>query len=142
VFSVLYVAAAPWPAFYGTQFLRENKSLAATWMAACVVMSGFTLLPAMKVEDLTLMYVPSIRHWSAQLTGSSMSGGALMVIIGVLYLIFEKRLLAQSGFPEDSTEPARDVLSRALIGTQVSYRYENIGTFLTRSRLDSSFSPC
>lgn len=49
-----------------------------------------------------------------------------MVIIGVLYLIFEKRLLAKSGFPEDSTDPARDNLSRALIGAQVRHLYENM----------------
>jgi phosphatidylinositol glycan class N len=61
VFSVLYIAAASWPAFYGAQFLKENKFLVGTWMAICVVMSGFTLLPANKVEDLNMMYVlPSL----------------------------------------------------------------------------------
>ena len=54
---MLYIAAASWPAFYGVQFLKENKFVAGTWMVACIVMSGFTLLPAMKVEDLNLMYV-------------------------------------------------------------------------------------
>jgi phosphatidylinositol glycan class N len=54
---VLYIAAAPWPAFYGGQFLKENTLLAGTWVVSCVVMSGFTLLPANKVEDLNLMYV-------------------------------------------------------------------------------------
>lgn len=49
-----------------------------------------------------------------------MSGGALMVLIGVLYLIFETRLLAKSGFQGDSTERANNSLSRALIGAQVS----------------------
>jgi phosphatidylinositol glycan class N len=54
-FSVMFVGAAFWPAFYGTQFLKQNKSLAGTWIVACLAMSSFTLLPAMKVEDLTLM---------------------------------------------------------------------------------------
>lgn len=55
VFSVLYVAAASWPAFYGGTFLRENKLLASIWMVSCIIMSGFTLLPAIKTEDLNLM---------------------------------------------------------------------------------------
>ena len=58
--------------------------------------------------------------------GDSLSGGTLMVIIGVLYLIFEKKLLARSGFPGDSTEPALNVLSRGLLGAQVSRQHENI----------------
>jgi phosphatidylinositol glycan class N len=53
----MFVGAAFWPVFYGMQFLQENKSLVATWIVACLTMSTFTLLPAMKVEDLTLMYV-------------------------------------------------------------------------------------
>lgn len=54
---MLYIAAASWPVFYGGQFLKENKFLAGTWMVVCVLMSGFTLLPAVKVEDVNLMYV-------------------------------------------------------------------------------------
>jgi phosphatidylinositol glycan class N len=48
-----------------------------------------------------------------------MSGGALMVLIGVLYLIFETKLLAKSSLEGDSTERADNPLSRALIGAQV-----------------------
>jgi len=55
VFSVLWLAAAFWPAFYGTNFLQNNKELVGTWFVACLAMSSFTLLPAMKVEDVTLM---------------------------------------------------------------------------------------
>jgi phosphatidylinositol glycan class N len=47
--------AAFWPAFYGMRFIRANKELMGTWAVACVAMSSFTLLPAMKVEDVTLM---------------------------------------------------------------------------------------
>jgi phosphatidylinositol glycan class N len=50
----------------------------------------------------------------------SMSGGFLMVAIGILYLIFEKKLLRKSMLPGDSTEPAENGLSRSLIGAQVS----------------------
>ena len=43
-----------------------------------------------------------------------------MVIVGVLYLVFEENILARSGFPIDSTQPAQNVLSRSLIGAQVT----------------------
>jgi phosphatidylinositol glycan class N len=55
VFSVLFVAAAFWPAFYGLKFLAQNKFLVGTWVTACAMMSSFTLFPAIKVEDITLM---------------------------------------------------------------------------------------
>jgi phosphatidylinositol glycan class N len=55
VFSVLWALAAFWPLFYGTGFLRNNKELAATWVLSCAAMSSFTLLPAMKTEDVSLM---------------------------------------------------------------------------------------
>jgi phosphatidylinositol glycan class N len=55
VFSVLWGLAVFWPAFYGTGFLRVNKELTATWALSCLAMSSFTLLPAMKVEDVNLM---------------------------------------------------------------------------------------
>ncbi|KAH6673683.1 GPI ethanolamine phosphate transferas-like protein [Halenospora varia] len=103
VYSVLSIAAAFWPVFYGTAFVGANKTLVATWMVSCVAMSSFTLLPAMKVEDLSLV----------------MSGGYLMVAIGVLYLVFEKRLLAKSKLVGDSTAPANDSLSRSLLGIQI-----------------------
>jgi Phosphatidylinositolglycan class N (PIG-N) len=37
--------------------MRENKVLIATWVAVCLVMSTFTFLPVVKVEDITMMYV-------------------------------------------------------------------------------------
>ena len=54
-----------------------------------------------------------------------MSGGALMVAIGVLYLVFEKKLLSKSKLAGDSTSPADNALSRSLVGIQV--RYSEIG---------------
>ncbi|KAH8659058.1 GPI ethanolamine phosphate transferase-like protein [Tricladium varicosporioides] len=103
VYSVLSIAAAFWPVFYGRTFVGANKTLVATWMASCAAMSSFTLLPAMKVEDLSLV----------------MSGGYLMVAIGVLYLVFEKRLLGKSNLVGDSTAPANDLISRSLLGIQI-----------------------
>jgi hypothetical protein len=58
-----------------------------------------------------------------------------MVIIGVLYLTFEKRLLAESGFPADSTAPAHNTLSRLLVGAQVRSQLDNPkDPHLTRAR--------
>ncbi|TVY83862.1 GPI ethanolamine phosphate transferase [Lachnellula suecica] len=119
VFSVLFGAAAFWPAFYGTGFLGANKALVGTWAASCMAMSSFTLLPAMKVEDLTLV----------------MSGGALMALIGVTYLIFEKKLLTKSKMANDSTAPADNTLSRALVGIQIGFIV--LAMFVTRSSIMS-----
>lgn len=52
---MLFVGAAFWPAFYGMGFLKTNKALVATWTVSCAMMSSFTLLPAMKTEDVAVM---------------------------------------------------------------------------------------
>ncbi|EKD19777.1 uncharacterized protein L3040_001878 [Drepanopeziza brunnea f. sp. 'multigermtubi'] len=115
VFSVIWVVAAFWPAFYGMKFLRTNKELVGTWVASCVAMSSFTLLPAMKVEDVALI----------------VSGGCLMAAIGVAYLIFEEKLLYKAEPVGASTEPAKNSLSRALIGAQIGFII--LATIVTRS---------
>lgn len=48
-----------------------------------------------------------------------MSGGSTMVAVGILYLVFEQSLLAKSKLCGDSTAPADNSLSRALVGVQV-----------------------
>ncbi|QSZ33112.1 hypothetical protein DSL72_002698 [Monilinia vaccinii-corymbosi] len=103
IFSVLFIGATFWPAFYGLGFLNKNKVLTLTWIASCMGMSTFTLLPAMKVEDIDLI----------------LYGGALMVAVGALYLSFEKKLLAKSKMAGDSIAPADNLLSRSLIGAQI-----------------------
>ena len=55
VFSVLFIAAATWPIFYGAKFVNENKFLVGTWITSCGIMSTFTLLPAIKTENISLM---------------------------------------------------------------------------------------
>jgi phosphatidylinositol glycan class N len=55
VLTGLYILAAFWPATYGFSFLRAHAALSLTWFLSCLTMSTFTLLPAMKVEDRTLM---------------------------------------------------------------------------------------
>lgn len=42
-----------------------------------------------------------------------------MVVIGMLYLVFEKKLLAKTKLPGESTEVVDNTLSRSLIGAQV-----------------------
>jgi GPI ethanolamine phosphate transferase 1 len=42
-----------------------------------------------------------------------------MAVIGILYLVFEKKLLLKSKLSKDSTAPADNTLSRSLIGVQV-----------------------
>lgn len=44
-----------------------------------------------------------------------------MVVIGVSYLIFEKKLLSKSKLTGDSTLPADNTLSRSLTGIQVNH---------------------
>ncbi len=56
ILTGLFVIGAFWPAGYGLSFLKDHLALAATWFIACLCMSSFTLLNAMKVEDVNLMY--------------------------------------------------------------------------------------
>ena len=62
VFSACFVVAAFWPAIYGKTFLLRNSMLITTWVLSCLVMSTFTLLPAVKTEDTNLMSVLLIHH--------------------------------------------------------------------------------
>ena len=55
VYTICFIAASLWPAAYGQDFLMRNKILIATWVAACLSMSVFTLLSAIKTESITLM---------------------------------------------------------------------------------------
>ena len=43
----------------------------------------------------------------------------MMALIGVLYLVFEKKLLVKSKMRGDSTLPGDNSISRALVGVQV-----------------------
>lgn len=43
--------------FYGREFIMHNKILIGTWTVACSSMSIFTLLPAIKTENINMMYV-------------------------------------------------------------------------------------
>ena len=59
-----------------------------------------------------------------------------MAVIGLLYLAFEKYLLKTSKLHGESTAPADNMLSRALIGAQVRIpKLEETYSLLTRNRL-------
>jgi phosphatidylinositol glycan class N len=125
IYTFCYLLAAAWPLFYGTDFLQENVLLCATWALACAAMSVFTLLPAIKVEDSNMMYVDLTVDQSTRLTldSPSLLGGFLILLVGVVYLAFEKELLLQSS-PSISkkvaaVEVSEDGVSRIILGAQV-----------------------
>ena len=57
ILSILFVLGAFWPVVYGISFLQKHAALSVTWFLSCLSMSTFTLLPAMKTEDVNLMLV-------------------------------------------------------------------------------------
>ncbi|KAI9847043.1 MAG: Glycosyl phosphatidyl inositol anchor synthesis [Thelocarpon superellum] len=97
VFSVCFVLAAFWPALHGRDFIVQNRSLMLTWGGCCFLMSTFTLLPVVKVEDVTLILL----------------GGALMFAVGALYLLYEKSIVSASN------SKGNDGISRSILGAQV-----------------------
>ncbi|KAF4125306.1 GPI ethanolamine phosphate transferase 1 [Geosmithia morbida] len=113
IFTGLFLLAALWPAAYGIEFLRYHGLLSATWSISCIAMSVFTLLPAMKVESVPLILV----------------GGALMVLIGFLYLALEDFVLADFTRVE-GIKPASST-SRIITGIQVGLTL--LATLVTRS---------
>ncbi|CAK7269396.1 Glycosyl phosphatidyl inositol anchor synthesis [Sporothrix epigloea] len=107
IFTALFILGAFWPAVHGILFLRNHFYLAALWFVSCLSMSTFTLLPAMKVENVGLI----------------MLGGTVMVLIGVIYLLFENTILndftAVSTVQTAAAASARDPVTKALLGAQV-----------------------
>ncbi|KAK3323579.1 Phosphatidylinositolglycan class N-domain-containing protein [Cercophora scortea] len=102
ILTILFILGAFWPAANGISFLQKHASLSATWFLSCLAMSTFTLLPALKVEDVNLILI----------------GGALMVVVGLLYLIFEDFVLGDFSWPEKSSS-AKRYLDRSLVGIQI-----------------------
>ena len=104
IYTVCYLLATAWPLYYGTAFVSKNWMLCGTWALSCAAMSIFTLLPANKVEDSSLI----------------MLGGALILILGVLYIALEKSLLVQTAPDHEGLASARpDSISRMILGVQV-----------------------
>lgn len=42
-----------------------------------------------------------------------------MTFVGIIYLVFEKRILSKTKLEGDSTAPADDLISRTLVAIQV-----------------------
>ncbi|KAL8809872.1 MAG: hypothetical protein Q9200_003055, partial [Gallowayella weberi] len=104
VYTICFIAAAFWPLIYGRDFISRNTLLIATWIVACVSMSGFTLLPVIKIENINVILI----------------GGLLMASVGLLYLLFEKSILSASSSAEGHlASPRADRLSRTILGTQI-----------------------
>ncbi|KAJ9298193.1 hypothetical protein DTO271G3_3798 [Paecilomyces variotii] len=98
IYTVCFLLAAFWPLAYGSEFLTTNKLLSATWAIGCSLMSTFTLLPAVKVESITMITV----------------GGLLMFLTGALYLVFEETIARHSGASVVSS-----IGSRIVMGVQL-----------------------
>jgi phosphatidylinositol glycan class N len=104
MYTLCYLLAIFWPASYGLEFLRQNRVICATWAVACASMSVFTVLPAIKVEDIGLILM----------------GGALMLLTGILYIAFEKSVLVPATSSQTGlAAPKVDQVSRILTGVQI-----------------------
>ncbi|KAI3402246.1 hypothetical protein diail_175 [Diaporthe ilicicola] len=104
VLTVLFAVAAFWPLASGVSFVRSRPALSLIWAVSCLSMGSFTLLPpAMKKENISTIVL----------------GGVLMVAIGVLYLVFEERVLSDFSTTVSKTKHVRKEISRTLIGIQV-----------------------
>lgn len=55
IFTVCFALGALWPVIHGFSFIRSHPLLSATWSLGCGLMSSFTLLPVIKVENLDTM---------------------------------------------------------------------------------------
>lgn len=118
IYTICFVLAATWPAFYGWAFVEQNKLLTGSWAGGCLVMSTFTLLPVIKVEDANTITL----------------GGLLSFSAGILYLLFEKRITTSSS-PTKSKRLSANSLSRTIMGAQVGLILLSI--LVTRSSVAS-----
>ena len=102
IFTVCYILGAAWPLYLGVGFLKQNKSIVGAWIIGCLVLSTFTLLPVIKVENANTITM----------------GGLLMLGTGVLYLVFEKSITSRSR-SGGTTVRDFDYISRSIMGAQV-----------------------
>ncbi|KIW06098.1 uncharacterized protein PV09_03267 [Verruconis gallopava] len=115
LYTICYLLAIAWPAFYGTEFCKKHAILVLTWMTSCASMSVFTLLPAMKVENPTLIF----------------SAGVLMGAIGVMYLVFEDRIVNQL----EGVTVEQSPFARTIFGLQIGLVF--LSMVVTRSGISS-----
>ncbi|UKZ73458.1 Glycosyl phosphatidyl inositol anchor synthesis [Trichoderma virens FT-333] len=116
ILTGLFILGTIWPFMCGTSFIRSNALLSTTWAISCLAMSTFTLLPAMKVENVDLIVV----------------SGVVMSLVGVLYMAFEPYVL--SDFSSESTNSSNhtsSLVARVATGIQVGLII--LATLVTRS---------
>ncbi|KAJ4243585.1 Glycosyl phosphatidyl inositol anchor synthesis [Fusarium torreyae] len=101
ILTGLFVLGAFWPTTQGISFLRSHLLVSLLWFFSCLAMSTFTLLPAMKIENIPLILV----------------GGGLMAAIGLAYLVLEDFIL--SDFASFKSKSQRLHTSRTLLGIQI-----------------------
>ena len=104
IYTVCYLLATTWPLFYGREFAKRNLGTIAMWIVSCLMMSSFTLLPANKLENVSLI----------------MLGGGLMFGIGAVYLAFEEKILTSSQSKSSSVDAKTGLNSRLILSVQVS----------------------
>ncbi|EKV15930.1 GPI ethanolamine phosphate transferase 1 [Penicillium digitatum PHI26] len=103
IFTVCFALGALWPVIHGLSFIRSHALLSATWALGCGLMSSFTLLPVIKVENLdTITY-----------------GGLLMFLTGILYLLFEDAIIGDRDPESKEPNVTGRVGSRVLMGIQL-----------------------
>ncbi|OJD10548.1 GPI ethanolamine phosphate transferase 1 [Emergomyces pasteurianus Ep9510] len=115
IYTICFILAAIWPVFYGIGFLSRNTLVVASWSIGCGSMSIFTLLPANKVEDTTMITI----------------GGTLLVLTGLLYLIFEESITPHS----NTLSIAVSKGSRRIMGMQIGMIL--LAIVVTRSSITS-----
>jgi phosphatidylinositol glycan class N len=118
IYTVCYLAATVWPALYGQDFVKKNIGTVATWVISCVAMSAFTMLPAVKTES----------------TGLILLGGGLMFTVGLLYLLFERSILADTESRNELAEPELDGKSRVVLSIQLGLVL--LSMIVTKSSID------
>ncbi|KAJ5498356.1 GPI ethanolamine phosphate transferase 1 [Penicillium expansum] len=103
IFTVCFALGALWPIIHGFSFIRSHALLSATWALGCGLMSSFTLLPVIKVENLdTITY-----------------GGLLMFLTGILYLLFEDAIIGHRDLESKEANAIGRVGSRIIMGIQL-----------------------
>ncbi|KAL5086920.1 Glycosyl phosphatidyl inositol anchor synthesis [Trichoderma cf. simile WF8] len=116
ILTGLFILGTIWPVVCGTSFIRSNALLSIAWAISCLVMSTFTLLPAMKHENVDMI----------------VASGVIMSLIGVLYMIFEPFVLSDfSSETAKSSNHTNSLVARVATGIQVGLII--LATIVTRS---------
>ncbi|KAI5304730.1 Glycosyl phosphatidyl inositol anchor synthesis [Ascosphaera pollenicola] len=116
IYTGCYLLGGLWPLTVGFRFAKSHKSLLLMWIISCGLMSGFTLLPVVKTEDIDMVTY----------------GGVLMFLTGFVYLMFEESII-RSG-----SNPLRGIISkgsRNIMGVQIGIIL--LAIIVTRSSITS-----